>query len=315
MFKIKGAYNIKKQHMLFCLCILAVLISPIITTAFRCTDPGGYPRRHNHHKTPYCEPGVREVYGTIVLTISTPCQGTSYDDGVDQGVSSCSGTHTENTPVKYCEGTYDSDGSCSGFFLLDMYNPADHEYPAGLILQRFVADEESLDTSQPLCLEDLKSYYSENITDGEYNIAGCIDGYDNDCDGVRDKEDLEDCWELDKDRDGYISDEYTLPEEYSNEWEPNEILSRMVAGDDCDDLDAHTNPDFSGCVDGLMEDGTICLIDKDYNCNGIAGEFIDADNDGIPDIFDGEIADPGNNPYGPDGRQYSTDNNNLPGWN
>ncbi|MFH1064298.1 MAG: hypothetical protein V1729_04420, partial [Candidatus Woesearchaeota archaeon] len=212
---------------------------------------------------------------------------------------------------------YDSAGICSGFYLRDYWDPSRYTPPERMEFNDFFADGERLNTYEPLCLEYLANpYYSENITGGEYSISGCLDGLDNDCDGVRDKEDIEDCGELDKDRDGYISDEYALTEYYETEWTPDVIRSRTVAGDDCNDLDAHINPGFSGCTNGIMEDGTVCLATEDYNCNGVAGETLDSDSDGIPDSFDKCNSNPGSNPYGSDGCEYISDGSgsNIPGW-
>jgi len=102
--------------------------------------------------------------------------------------------------------------------------------------------------------------------------SGCVDGKDNDCDGLVDFDDP-DCSFLDDDNDHHIAEIY--------------------GGDDCCDLGTETHiPGCNNANKGSIHGGGIEAAEKDgidSNCNGLADEFFDSDGDGIADIFE----DPG----------------------
>ncbi len=100
------------------------------------------------------------------------------------------------------------------------------------------------------------------------------------------------CQILDYDGDGYKN-----------------FIFRCPDCNDCDDHNVSINP-------GADDEDPNGPTTPDMNCNGFAGDTLDSDSDGIPDIFDQCNSNPGTNPYGHDGCEYIVDDagSNIPGW-
>ena len=107
----------------------------------------------------------------------------------------------------------------------------------------------------------------------------CNDGIDNDCDGLVDSNDPDatgtSVWYLDSDSDGYGNDSVTL----QNCSQPS---GYVVAGGDCNDLDASINPGaVEICNDGIDNDCDGLTDAEDTNTTGGTTWYLDSDLDGF----------------------------------
>lgn len=93
-----------------------------------------------------------------------------------------------------------------------------------------------------------------NPINHEDSVAECTNFVEDDCDGLIDIEDP-DC-KIDEDKDGFVNSRF--------------------GGDDCNDANHDIYPG--------APDLTIDRIDQ--NCNGIDGDGVDSDSDGVPDVMD-----------------------------